>query len=294
MSPRLLRAAWPVATTVLVLALSQSAAMAQSGGGQYGSTKEKTKYGTITITARSVRWSLGRSDGTIGTTARAKGSGPVCTYVPLGPAGTRLLGRGGKGPGGWYIPQCKFPRDHMGNPMPAVWVTGALPAPPASPAQLVQQAVADMALGGPHIDMSPPPRQPQIVNMATWLWISGAWQRQSATASAGPVAVTATAVPYKVVWNMGDGHVVTCRGRGTPYRPNEPASAQSTKCSYTYTTPSSRKPGGRFTVTATIYYEVSWVARGAPGGGNLGLVAGPSTRTQVRVVEAEALNTSGG
>lgn len=93
---------------------------------------------------------------------------------------------------------------------------------------------------------------------------------------------------------MGDGHTLTCFGPGTQYNPNEPASAQSTSCSYTYSTPSSTEPGGRYTVTATVYYRVTWVARGAPGGGNLGLVAGPTARTTVLVEQSEALNTASG
>jgi hypothetical protein len=179
-------------------------------------------------------------------------------------------------------------------PMPAVWIVGQPPAPPANPQVLSQQAVADLALGDPRIGMSPPANRPQIVNISTWLWISGPWRRRTATAAAGPVAATATAVPYKVVWKMGDGHVVTCRGPGTPYDLNKPASAQSTSCWYTYLTPSSAEAGGRFTVTATVYYELTWTARGAPGGGNLGLVAGPTARTTVLVEQAEALNTAGG
>jgi hypothetical protein len=44
------------------------------------------------------------------------------------------------------------------------------------------------------------------------LWIDlGAWHDKTASAS------TATAAPSKVVWDMGDGHTLTCDGPGTPY-----------------------------------------------------------------------------
>jgi hypothetical protein len=235
---------------------------------------------------------------TSGSTGSGSSSGPsnapICTYTPLGASGTRLLGKGGAEPGGWYIPSCKWPDHYIGNPMPAVWIVGAPPAPAVNPAVVAQQAVADLDLGGPHIEMSPPPNKPQIVNIATWLWISGTWRGKTATAAAGPVTATATAEPEEVVWNMGDGQVVTCHGPGTPYNGSEPASAQSTSCSYTYTTPSSGQPSGRYSVTATIYYQVSWFARGAPGGGNLGLIPGPTARAQVLVEQAEALNNGPG
>jgi hypothetical protein len=290
-SARLLRVAALVITAiVLTLALSELPAESQGGGSQYGSTKEKTAAGTITITAADIRWIA--SDG--GTIGRSSGSGPICTYTPLGPTGTMLLGPGGARPGAWYIPTCQFRDGYVGNPMPAVWIGSTPSAPAANPRQLAQQAVADLALGGAHIEMSPPPTRPQIVNLQTWLWVSGAWRGTSATAAAGPVKAIATAIPDKVVWEMGDGHSVTCYGPGTVYDSNKPASGQSTTCSYLYRTPSSAAPGGRYTVTATIYYRVSWIARSAPGGGNLGLVAGPTARAAVVVEQAEALDTSGG
>lgn len=281
------------AAALVVVAAAQAPAAAQGGGGQYGSTKEKTESGTITISSRYIRWVDGRHSLKIGSPARPDPSAPVCRYFRLDPAGSRALGKGGPEPGAWYVPACQWPNGYVGDPMPAVWIVGPPPAPPANPTVLAQRAAATLALGGSQIGMSPPPNRPQIVNVSTWLWIKGAWRGRSATARAGPVTATAKAVPYKVVWSMGDGHTVTCFGPGTPYNPRKKASAQSTNCSYTYSAPSSSVPGGRYAVTATVYYRVTWVAVGAPGGGNLGLVAGPTARTTVLVEQAEALNTSG-
>jgi hypothetical protein len=252
-------------------------------------TSASTGSGRVVVRAGYVVRTSWRSVG--GSESGSSSSAPRCIYFSAGPDATKLLGKGGAEPGAWYIPLCKLPPHDYGNPMSAVWLVGLPPAAPASPALLARQAISTLALAGPQIGMSPPPNKPQIVNISTWLWITGAGRGRSATAKAGPVAATATAVPYKVVWSMGDGHSVTCFGPGTPYKPNEPASSQSTSCSYTYSTPSSSVPGGRYTVTATIYYRVSWVAVGAPGGGNLGLVAGPTARTTVLVEQAEALNS---
>jgi hypothetical protein len=293
MSARLLRFVSAVGAGALIgVALPQSPAGAGGSEGQYRSTNAKTSSGSIRILSKYLRWESGHLAGHLGGVWH--GSAPPCVFFPAGPVGDKVLGKGGSGPGAWYIPLCKLPPHDYGNPMSAVWIAGPLPAPPTSPIVLEQHAVATLLLAGPQIRMSPPPNKPQIVNISTWLWITGAWRGRSATATAGPVAATATAVPYKVVWSMGDGHTVTCLGPGTPYNSNEPASAQSTSRSYTYTTPSSAAPGGRFTVTATVYYRVTWVARGAPGGGNLGLVAGPTSRTTVLVEQSEALNTAGG
>ena len=44
-------------------------------------------------------------------------------------------------------------------------------------------------------------------------------------------------------------------------------------------------------MTATIYWSVSWTTAGAPGGGNLGLKAGPPSEMTVQVTESQAINT---
>jgi hypothetical protein len=119
------------------------------------------------------------------------------------------------------------------------------------------------------------------------MWIDpSAWRTLTASASAGPVTSTATAMPSKVVWNMGDGDTVTCNGPGTPFSPSDPNA--STDCSYTW------PQAGSYTVTATMYWSVIWTATGAPGGGNLGVQAGPPAEVQVVATESQAINTPSG
>jgi hypothetical protein len=152
---------------------------------------------------------------------------------------------------------------------------------------LAQQAVKQLGFASPTIEMSPPEGSPQLVGVATWLWIApAAWQTLTASATAGPVTTTATAVPSKVVWDMGDGDSVTCDGPGTPYSASD--SGATTDCSYTWPSP------GDFTVTATIYWSVTWTATGAAGGGNLGVQGGPAAEAAVTVTESQAINTASG
>jgi hypothetical protein len=160
-----------------------------------------------------------------------------------------------------------------------------------NPAALAQQALSKLSLSIPAIQMAPPAGSDQLVNVSTWLWIdAAAWQQLSAAATAGPVTATATATPAEVVWQMGDGQSVTCPGPGTPYNPSDPNA--TTNCSYTWTQSSAGQPGGVYQVTATVYYRAAWTATGAPGGGNLGLVAGPAAHVAVAVAQSEAINNS--
>jgi hypothetical protein len=85
---------------------------------------------------------------------------------------------------------------------------------------------------------------------------------------------------------MGDGDSVTCDGPGTPYSASEPNAM--TECSYTW------PQAGTYTVTATVFWSVTWTAAGAAGGGNLGLQAGPAAEVAVTVTESQAINTPTG
>jgi hypothetical protein len=221
------------------------------------------------------------------------GSGVSCTYTPLDAKDAALIaGPPGPPPGEWVMPTCI--RDGYINPLPPMWVSTAPRASQAAPITVARDALAQLDLPPGAIRMAPDTGHDQLVGARTWLWVDpSTWHSFSATAAVGAVAATATAQPTKVVWSMGDGESVTCTGPGSPYDSSRPDSAQSTDCSYTWPSSSARQPGNAFTVTATVYWEVSWTARGAPGGGNLGTIASPPSRVAVRVAEAQALNQGG-
>jgi hypothetical protein len=213
-----------------------------------------------------------------------------CHYVVTGPSALDTLGPGGPTPGEWVDPVCAGPGTI--DPMPVIWVTTGpnQPAKPAvNPVVLAQQAVSHLPLPAPSIEMAPPSDRDQMVNVSSWLWVDpAAWRSLSATAAAGPVSATATAAPAEVVWQMGDGQSVTCDGPGVPYDSSNPNA--TTYCSYMWPSSSAGQPGGVYQVTATVYYRASWTAAGAPGGGGLGLVAGPASMVAVRVAESQAIN----
>lgn len=228
---------------------------------------------------------------------------PVCTYAPLSPADSAAAddmatqGWGppkGSTPGGWYRKVCRI--DAAGTTTgTVVWLQEATHQPPADPATLAQRALGFAPLSLPGIGLNPPAGRDQLVGVTTWLWVSGAWaQPVTASASAGGVTVTTTASPTEVVWDMGDGHQLTCAGPGTPYDPSRPDAQPS--CSYTYAASSAGQPGGAYTLTATEYWSVSWRAAGVPAGapaaGRLPALARTS-RISVRVAEAQAINTGG-
>lgn len=169
------------------------------------------------------------------------------------------------------------------------------PAPRSTPAAseieiLALRARESLVLPAPRIAMNPPAEWESVVGLATWLWVEGAWEQQSATASAGPVSAVVRARPETVVWDMGNGDRVTCSGPGTPYNATRPPDAQHTDCSYTYRRSSAGRPGEAFQVTATVVWRASWSAVGVEGGGDLGPLTTSGT-VPIRVAELQALNT---
>jgi hypothetical protein len=233
----------------------------------------------------------GPGSGAIGSAGQvATGSGEV-SYEPVNsPSYAEALDRNSghaAGAGSWSTKWCGGNGNYFGG---NVWVPNGAPRRPAvDPAQLARDARDRVPLPAPGIGMNPAPSQDQLVQLATWLWIDGAqWHPVTASASADGVSSTVTATPARVVWNMGDGASVTCAGPGSAYDPAHPDATPP--CSYTYKRSSAGQPGSAFKVTATTVWQVTWVASGAAGGGDLGTVQRTSAPVTVRVAEAQAIN----
>lgn len=135
---------------------------------------------------------------------------------------------------------------------------------PPDPRALARRAMATMSLQAVSIGIVPEDRPGSVglVGMPVWLWDSetsaASWGPVSKTASAGGYSVTATARVSKVVWAMGDGEVVVCHSRGTPYS-DALGRKPSPDCGYSYSSP------GRYTVRATSYWSVDWAGMGQSG-----------------------------
>jgi hypothetical protein len=167
-------------------------------------------------------------------------------------------------PGDQYSSSC----DDMAPTNPAdIWTydpADQAPAPP-EPATMAVEASQDVPLLTPMPRTSPPTGE-QVVGLPTWLWIDAAgWDPATATAEVPGLAVTVTATPRHVEWDMGNGDSVTCTGPGTAWDPAGPDD-QATDCSYTYQFVSADRPGGAYTVTTTVVWAVTWEATNGEAG----------------------------
>jgi hypothetical protein len=89
----------------------------------------------------------------------------------------------------------------------------------------------------------------------------------------------------KMVFRMGDGATVRCRGTGTKWSWRVGPAKRSPSCGHTYTKPS--LPKGDYTVTAIAYWAVRWSINGSSG-----MITMPmSSSTQLPVGELQVLVT---
>ena len=121
------------------------------------------------------------------------------------------------------------------------------------------------------------------VGYPLWLWADGPTHVGPVTSTVANLSVSLDARVSKTLFKMGDGHSVTCRGGGTPYKSWTKPGAKSPDCGYTYEKPS--LPQGKYTVTAVTYWAVTWRVGGATGVINLPQQAS----TQLPVGELEAI-----
>ncbi len=172
------------------------------------------------------------------------------------------------------------------------WVPPGGPGggPPPDAAELAQSAVGTLGLAQADLHLAPTYPDPAVVGIETWLWLpESQWQALTKTVRAGGTAVTVTATPDRVVWDMGPGET-TCFDAGRAWVDGMGDDAV-TRCGYTYDETSTDEPEGVFGVTATISYAVDWSCSGVctATSGSLGLVAAPAGTGTVRVVQRQTV-----
>jgi hypothetical protein len=268
-------------------------------GADSGSAGAGSGGGTVTVGAGAGSGTGGSSGGSTGGSSSG-GSGTTspweCTYTYLALNNEGGFPSGGALPGAWYSITCDDTSTGAQVTQTA-WITGAPTATAAAvdPHALALQAEQSMSLPAPGLRLDP--AGSSVVGLATWLWVDPVlWHADTVTATAGGVSATAVARPVGVTWTTGDGVQVECGGPGVPYAPALPASSQTTYCSHTYgrsslgqPTPDGDPDDGRYAVSATVEWAVSWTVVGAQGGGVLPTLYTTGS-TSLRVVQIESLN----
>jgi hypothetical protein len=154
---------------------------------------------------------------------------------------------------------------------------------------LADQVYGTLSMPAPPITMAPAADATQYVGVPLWAWSpASSWRPKATTASAGGVTLTMTAAPVVSDWSMGDGGSMTCSGPGTPYPATRPRGdlPRSPDCGYTYSTPSSSQPDGRFPVSVTTHWKVAWSTSSGLSGAEPDLTATATKRVKVSEIQA--------
>lgn len=131
---------------------------------------------------------------------------------------------------------------------------------------VVRRAVEKLRLPEPVIRTSPDEDDVQVVGVPTWMWVQHSrWAPVTQTAEVPGLRVTATAIPRRAVWSMGEGGVVTCTGPGTSYSREFRPEVPSPDCGYTYRVSSLAGVGRKFKVSVRVAWDVEWRGGGQSG-----------------------------
>jgi len=175
----------------------------------------------------------------------------------------------GHEPGDGAIYNCYQPQTGI-----LIWIWSQDPPPNSgtgpTPREVAQIAIEQMDLRAIDIGITPEPGEDSIgiVGMPVWMWAANPDEHTvgpiTESASAGGITVTATAKLHTITWDMGDGSEVTCMSAGTAYKASY-GRAKSPDCGHTYEKSSSKKPDGKYTVTATSDWVITWEGAGQTG-----------------------------
>lgn len=149
----------------------------------------------------------------------------------------------------------------------------------------------------PFGEFAPPARQ-GLINVGTWFWVEPAvWQPKSVTAwvptPEGPVSVTTTATPTKLVFHPGDGFRgsgdKTCTGPGQKWI-SMMGDMLPSACMYSYRHSSAINSSGLFSASLSIIWRVAWRSSTGASGTLPNVITSSSHQMNIR--EFQALVTS--
>lgn len=160
-----------------------------------------------------------------------------------------------------------------------------------TPREVAQIAIGQMDLRAITIGITPEPGDDSvgIVGMPVWMWAADADSHTvgpiTESATAGGITVAATARVQEITWDMGDGTEVVCSTAGTPYEASY-GNRKSPNCGHVYQNSSSRESGGKYMVTASSDWVITWQGAGQTGTIRLD---GLTRTTEIAVGEAQVL-----
>lgn len=228
----------------------------------------------------------GGSGGDLGGASGGETADPHCTWIPVSSGPLPDLDTG-------VLGQCQYPDGTLG---PVEMSLGPLQGPggvtmtPDQAAWEIMRSIQfePVTIGmAPHVNPEWGHRR-TYVGVPVWMWAAEQttlnYGTHSITETMGGLTMTLDAQVERVEWDMGDNTTITC-GPGQAYVTSYGVT-DSPSCGHRYAQTSADQPDGKYTVTATSYWNVAW-----SGGGQSGTITFDlQTTTQVEVLELQSVN----
>lgn len=259
----LIAGTWSIGTAAPAQADAAGGAVTDDSGIDYGAL--------VGTRSNNHTNSGGKSSGT---------KGPSCTYRLMGgPEEFTAYDFDGTviktAPGGhWYEKSCD------GVFYGGVYLMGAPNT--VDPRAVAAGVMKRMTIPLPRVEISP--TGDQIVNLASWFWISN-WSPITGSATVEGVTVKVTARPSSARWSFGDGSSATC----APGVPWSEASDGDRACTHVWRRSSAAQPSDAYRMSVTVNWNASFTVTGGAGGGALSPIS-RTTTMPVRVAEVQAIN----
>lgn len=259
----LIAGTWSIGTAAPAQADAAGGAVTDDSGIDYGAL--------VGTRSNNQTNSGGKSSGT---------KGPSCTYRLMGgPEEFTAYDFDGTviktPPGGhWYEKSCD------GVFYGGVYLMGAPNT--VDPRAVAAGVMKRMTIPLPTVEISP--TDDQIVNLASWFWISN-WSPITGSATVEGVTVKVTARPSSARWSFGDGSSATC----APGVPWTETSDSDHACTHVWRRSSAAQPSDAYRMSVTVNWNASFTVTGGTGGGALPPIS-RTTTMPVRVAEVQAIN----
>lgn len=156
---------------------------------------------------------------------------------------------------------------------------GKAQRPRVTSLQLSKRASSQLAIPNPKVETAPPRGKRMLIRMPTWFWpAESQWKPRSTTAQVDDVWAKATASPYRMVIDPGDGtDPFDC---AAPWVPYDEETDVETACTHTY------RHSGSYTVDVTVQWGADWA--GSDGNGGTLPTLSRSTNFPTKVVESRS------
>lgn len=166
--------------------------------------------------------------------------------------------------------------------------------PQISPEELAR-AIAEATLEPVSIQLAPPESGAGLVSLPVWLGVDESaenmWGPIGASDCVGDLCVSIDAQVTEVEWDLGDGTVFTCdRGQHKVWQPDDDFRFPGSNCHHVYQRSSDGQPDGRYPITATSVWTVSWETTSGPDDSGE-LTDSRESSTSIQINEIQVLTT---